>query len=383
MKSINLSLAAIAAMSMFSIANATSLSEALKSGKVSGDISVTYEKRSQDKELPKYYSDTEYSVGSIGLAYETAKFNNFSAVMGVRAYKVLFEDDKNFDSGKGKGDSSERFYEDGKNQTVELEKAYLAYDLDNLHIKAGRQFISTEWINKNQDAIRLDAKVLTNTDVEFIWTARQGRTFARDYSPMTDINTENENAGLYKLGLTQTFSDSLSAKAYALTAPSLKDIYGGKVTFKNDSFSTMVHYAQTNEDVKNTLDGDILELKASTTFAGVSATLGYIQTDKKAGFEAVAGETINPFEEGDQIYLEDAKTTYLMLSKSLSDVSFTALYGITEYGSLEKSEFNLWAAYPVSKNLSFNLGYAMTDEDSKDSNYTDLQQLNTTLSYNF
>lgn len=381
MKYINLSLAAIAAMSMFSIANATSLSEALKSGKVSGDISVTYEKRSQDKEISNYYSNTAYSVGSIGLAYESSKFNNFSAVIGFRAYKVLFEDDKT--SLSGKGDASERFYEvDGENKTVALEKGYLAYDLDNLHVKAGRQVISTEWINKTQDALRLDAKISDNTDVELIWTARHGRVSARDYRPLTEMN--KGNGGLYKLGITQALSDSISAKAYALTAPSLKDIYGGKVTFKNDSFTAMAHYAQTNEDVAGKLDGNILELKASTSLAGISATLAYVQTDKEAGFTHIAGETIIPFEEGDHMYLADAKTTYLMLSKSFADVSLTALYGITDYaGKYDKSEFNLWAAYPVSKNLSFNLGYAMTSEDSKDASYTDLQQLNTTLSYRF
>lgn len=224
MKTLKISLVTAFALSTFSInLSANTLEEALKNGKINGDVSITYESRKQDKEISAYYSDTAYSVGSIGLNYKSAQFYNFSVNIGLRGYKTLFEDDKNFRTAHGKGDASERFYKDGKNKSVDFETAYLAYDLENLHIKAGRQFISTEWINKTQDAISLYYD-LKDTNIEAIWTNRHGRVYARDYRPMTEVN--KGNAGLYKLAVTYNFIDSLSFKAYGLTAPSLKDIYG-------------------------------------------------------------------------------------------------------------------------------------------------------------
>ncbi len=386
MKTLKISLVTALALSAFSVSlSANTLEEALKNGKVSGDVSITYESRKQDKEISAYYSDTAYSVGSIGLNYKSAQFYNFSVNVGIRGYKTLFEDNKNFRTDHGKGDASERFYEDGKNRSVDFETAYLAYDLENLHIKAGRQFISTEWINKTQDAISLYYD-LKDTNIEAIWTNRHGRVYARDYRPMTEVN--KGNGGLYKLGVTHNLTDSLAVKAYGLTAPSLKEIYGGRITYKSSinevKFGSMVHYATTNEDEKKVEDSNILELKAFASLDGYTATLGYVQIDKDAAFNHIAGETIIPFEEGDQMFLKDAKTTYAMLSKSFGDVSLTALYGITDYeNKYDKDEFNLWVDYKVNKNLTLNLGYALTNEDSKDANTTDLNQLNATLVYSF
>lgn len=384
MKTISLSLVAFATISMSTVLNANTLSQALNDGKVSGDVGVTYESRNQDKEIGTYYKDTKYSVGSIGLNYKTADFNNFGTTIGVRAYKNLFEDDSHKLTGTGYGDASERFYETGNNKTVDLENAYISYDLDSLHIKAGRQLLSTEWINKTQDAISLYTS-LNNTDVEFIWTNRHGRVTARDYRPMTEVN--KGNGGLYKLGLTQHFNDSTWAKAYTLTAPSLKDIYGGKINYENNindiNFGAMAHYATTNENINGVDNSNIMEFTTFAKIAGIKATLGYVQVDEDAAFNHIAGETIIPFEEGDQMYLKDARTTYVMLNKNIADISLTALYGITKYEKNEKSEFNLWAAYELTKNLDLNIGYTITDEDNKDLGTTDLQQFNTTIAYKF
>ena len=379
MRKIKLSLVAMAAISISTLSSANTLSEALSNGKTTGDVSVTYESRKQDNEIGTYYSDTAYSVGSIGINYETATFNNFSANIGFRVYNVLYEEDEK--GAGGKGDASERFYQvDGKNKNTDLEKAYIAYDLDNVHVKLGRQVISTEWINKTQDALRANATFGGST-LEFIHSRRHGRVTSRDHRPLVEINPGN--GGLYKLDFAQKFNDSVSAKAYYVTASKLKDIQGGKINLKIGDVTTMAHYAATKEDVAGVKDSNILELKASTSFAGYSATLGYVKTDKDAAFNHIAGETIIPFEEGDQMYLKDAQTTYAMVSKNVSGVSLTGLYGVTKYGAYSKSEFDLWAGYEVAKNLNLNIGYTITAEDSDDAGTTDLNQLNFTLAYKF
>jgi len=383
MKKIRLSLVAMAALSITTISSANTLGEALSNGKTTGDVSITYEKRSMDKEIGTYYKDTAYSVGSFGINYKTASFNNFSANIGMRAYTTLYEaDDK---GAAGNGDASERFYElNGKNQDTDVEQAYIAYDLENVHVKFGRQFISTEWINKTQDAINVDAN-FGNSSLSLIHTQRQGRIYSRDHRPMAKINADK---GASKVAFTQKFNDAVSAKAYYFTAPDLKDITGAKVNLKVADVALMAHYAQTSEDVAGTEDSNILDLKASTNFSGYSATLGYVKVDEDAAFNHVAGETIIPFEEGDHMYLKNAKTTYAMVSKAVSDVSITGLYGITSYDSgannFSKSEFNLWLGYPMAKNFNLNVGYALINEDKDDSaTYTDIDQLNVTVAYKF
>lgn len=384
MKKISLSLVTIASISFMSTLSADTLSEALTNGNIQGDVSVTYETRHQDKQISTYYQNTAYSMGSVAFGYKTDSFYNFGLNVKARAYKALYQEDSNKPTWKGTGDASERFYETRHNRSIDLETAYLSYDIDNLKAKIGRQFLSTEWIDRTNDAISLFSS-FDNTDVEFIWTSKQGRVSNRDYRPLEQVNPSN--GGLYKLGVTQNFTDDISAKAYALTAPSLKDIYGGKLelgnSISNIDFGAMAHYATTNEDVENVKNSNVLELTTFASVSGFKGTVGFIKIDKNAEFKYIAGETINPFEEGDQVYLKDAKTTYLMLSKDIANINFTALYGITKYQEFKKSEFDLWAGYELVKDLNLNLGYTVTKEDKKDPNSTNLQQFNATIAYVF
>lgn len=151
MKKFNLSLIACSAISLFGTLNAATLSEALTSGKVSGDVSVQYESRNQDKEVSTYYSNTAYAMGSIGLNYDTKSYKNLSAHVGFRAYSVLFEDDKNFKTAHGIGDATERYY-DEKGLSA-LSKAYIQYNINSLNTKVGRQVLSTDWLTMLHDAV--------------------------------------------------------------------------------------------------------------------------------------------------------------------------------------------------------------------------------------
>jgi len=366
------------------------LSDALRDGKVSGDISVTYESRNQKDQLTTggwqdtYYADTAYSVGSVGLNYETGKFYDFSANIGFRAYATLWEQDKDFQTLHGTGDASERFYQDGDYRSM-VANAFLAYDANDVHVKAGRQILSTEWLTKYHDAATVYYTPTENAEIEMIWSKRRGRAYARDLRQMVKIN---DDKGIYKLGVSYKLSDEFKTKAYALSAPSAYDIYGAKVSFDSSAnditFGGLAHYMETNEKVLVN-DGNMIELTGYVGIAGYKTTLGFVKTDEDAGWgsAANAGDTVVPFEEGDQMYGPDAQTTYLMVSKSFSGVSLTGLYGITEYGQYEKSEFDVWAGYGFTKDLSLSIGFTMTDEDEKDNTTTDMTQLNATLTHKF
>lgn len=143
MKRLNLGLSFVAALSIYSTANAQSLADALTNGKISGEVTATY--------------------------------------------ATIFEDDDNSNTGTGNGDASGRFYETGTNKNIDIEELFLSYEPnDNFSIKTGRQFISSYCINKTNDAIKIDANI-ENTSLEAIWTLRNGRVYARDYRTVSKV----------------------------------------------------------------------------------------------------------------------------------------------------------------------------------------------------
>ena len=386
MKNLKLSMIAALAVGVCSVSSAESLQEALKNGKVSGEVTATYEQRDFDKVESKYYQNTGYSVGSFALKYETGTWNNLSLTSKFRAYKTIFEDDKNSTTSHGTGDATERFYADGKNKTIEAEELYLTYTpKKNISVKAGRQFISSHWVNKTNDAIKIDTS-FGDTSIEAIWAMRHGRVYSRDYRPMTRTN---EKKGVYQVALTHKFNDTFSATAYDYVVPTEGSIYGGKLNVKVGEISLGAHYAQEKDEKSNPKESNLLHLTASTKIAGFAPYFGYIKVDDEDAFPGwtPSGETIDPMEEGDYIYKKGAETIYLGVSKSFGDLSATLLYGMTEYlddsnKKQDMDETTLWLAYPLTKNLKANLGYTIVNE-AEENTHGDYDQLNTTLTYTF
>ncbi len=352
------------------------LEEAFKAGTVSGDVSITFESRSQDQEINAYYSDTAYSVGSVGLEYKTGDFRGFSAAFGARGYRPLWEDES--------GDAKERF----NDNDILISNAYVAFDNNIFHVKAGRQQLFTDWIKRTLDAVSVYANPVENLEVEVLWANKIGRVDNRN--AIDSYDTGIDDKGVYKYALAYTFNDMFNAKVFGKTVPDHHDLYGGLVNVDAGNFGGRVQYIETSEEVLAD-DGEMLEVKAYAKFAGATATLGYIKTGDDVGWGSAAahGELVVPFEEGDQVYntAGSSETTYLMLSRSFSGVSLTALYGITDYEKAnvgyDKSELDIWAGYDITKNLNMAVGFTVTDEDTKDVATTDLTQLNATFAYKF
>lgn len=133
--------------------DSASLEEAFKNGKASGDISAYYENRHVDNgEKSIYFNNTAWAVGSVGLKYETDYFKGFKAAVGFRGATPVYEDDKNFDTGHGNGDSTERIYDNSRYLLSDLYLEYSAYDTI---IRVGRQDMgwgNVDWITKTNDA---------------------------------------------------------------------------------------------------------------------------------------------------------------------------------------------------------------------------------------
>ena len=386
MKFIKFSVITIAIIAISSSLSATSLSEALIEGKVTGDISITYEQRNVDKEISKYYQDTAYSVGSIGLDYKSGSYNNLSTEIGLRAYTNIWEEDSNSVTARGIGDSSERFYD--KARKIMLSKAFIAYDKNDTHFKVGRQSLSTEWMGKIQDAVSLYTSPIENSKLEMIWSKKMGRVYSREFR---DFNDLNENKGVYKAGFEYKFNEHVKTKTYYMTSPDKYNLVGGRInldgTFGDAKIGSLIHVIETNEKISDVADGKMLEVKLYANYAGYSATLGYVKTGEENGWGSAntAGEQIVQFEEGDGMYYADAETIYFSVNKQVGPINITALYGEMEYtkNNYKEKEFDLWAGYNISKNLTLNAGFTVTNTDDKDAGTTDLTQLNTTLVYKF
>lgn len=375
--------------------------------------------RDQDKpdSAAVYYNDSAYAVGSAELIYKTDKFYDFSLAYGLRGYRVLWEDDTTSASGygavAGTGDASSRFFNINSGEIAVTTNAYLAYDTDKVHVKAGRQELNTEWMDEHHDAVSIYANPTEKLEIELIWSQSHYRMWSRELfygatinSVSGDINSEDKNAGLYKIGLTYKIADSLKVKAYALTAPEYYSVYGGKVTLDKKvgdvSYGGFAHYMQTAEETTRAIyggnadkdSGSLIDVKAYVGIAGYTAALGYIKTGEDAGWgSAVAGgENVDPFEEGDSLYTIDNRTTYVTLSKTIAGVSLSGIYGISDFrwakGGTEysKSEFCLWAGYDITKQLNLSAILTLNDVDDKviaDTKERDMTQISTTLVYKF
>jgi len=385
-KLVKLSLAASMLLSTNLVAD--SLSEALTSGKVSGDVSVRYESRDFDTEIGTYYQNTAYLVPSMGLNYDSAAYNGFSFSAGFRAYATLWEDDDNSVTNYGRGDAEDRI--GGTSGNDQISKLYVQYQNGGFTAQIGRKDLpwgTKDWLSKINDGVFLEYEN-DGLLLEALYTQRRGRVYAHELFPMAKVNNDD---GLYHTAATYSFNDNYKAKAYYIEAPDSHSTFGGKFmanqSYDNGlSLNGMVHYMKTSEDVLAN-DTDLQEVTVGGSYAGYSVTLGYMQNDENNGFGSAdnAGDIVVPFEEGDTMYAADATTFYGMISKSVYDISLTALYGVTEYGAqdYESSEFNIWAGYNFTEALSLNISYAVTSEDSNDPAYSDMEQVGATLAYSF
>ena len=114
----------------------SSLEAAFASGQASGDISI-YSNRIDKK---GGNADSGYTAGTVGVAYETGSFHDFSAKAGFRAGHK-FEEVENDDY---KGDFE---------QNSVMNEAFVKYEVESFALTAGRQEIDLEWIGDFNEAI--------------------------------------------------------------------------------------------------------------------------------------------------------------------------------------------------------------------------------------
>lgn len=378
----------VLALVLCGVANANTLEEAFKNGKTSGDISAYYEaRRVNSGQKSVYYNDTSWAVGSVGLNYQTDDFRNFKFGVGFRGAVPFYEKDKNYDTGHGKGDSTERFYE--HNRAV-VSNLYLQYNAYDTLIKVGRQNMSFDWVSKINDGVSIINNSFANLTLDAFYTKSRGKAQVNE---MIKIKKINENRGLFGAGAGYKFDSGFGIRAYAMYADELFFGSGAKISYDkilsdNLSFGGFLHYAKSSE--KKLDDGLAFEALSYVKFSDIKLSLGYAQSGKKNGWGSfnIAGDKIVQFEEGDVMYERDAKTYYAMVSTKIQNLDISAIYGATSYKikggdntKYTQDEVSLWLNYPILKDLSV---FATFDKTFKaQPYYPSLTQLSLGLSYSF
>jgi len=356
---------AAAILSTGAMAESKSIKEAFENGKTSGDISVFHKSVSKNGAN----KDSAYTMGSIGLNYETDTFNGFKGNLGFRT-NHKFSEKENTD------------YDETTKTVMSL--ANISYTNGDATIIAGRQEIDLEWIGDFHEAV---VGVFTYVPDTTIVVAHTERFMAVDddggLDKMADIGTNNDGANVIDVkyeGIANTVINP-----YFMDAKDTFSAYGLKATTTVSNIDLTAHYAATSEDVSGTKDGSIAHVEVGTTVSNIGLTAGYITTDKNGGIGSLdtLGENIAPTKDIDSsVYGVDADTFYGKISTEISSVSLSALYTSTTHGAANNkdSELLIKAGTEVAENLEVNFLFsAASYENSNDD--TDRVQVMATYSF--
>jgi hypothetical protein len=348
---------------------ADSIDSAFKEGKASGSINLYTV--SQDNKAGN--ADSAFSSGDIEVSYETGIFNGFSG-------KVSFIGAHVFDE-KNTGDA-----DDIASKSL-LSEANLKYSMEGASVTVGRQAVDLEWMGDYHEAVVAAITAVPDTTIVLGYTDKMAVAGVDEVSE--NFSKVNGTDGAYVLDIKYAGIEGVELNPYFYTAPDAFDFYGLKATYSSDMFGGTAHYASSDVDkawgtTNSKEDGSIGHVELNTTLAGISAALGYIKTDKNGGVGAMdsLGDNISPFEDGNQVYEADAKTTYGSLGYSVVGIDLGALYGQTTYGTADdkEKELNLTVGHSFTDSLSASLLYADIKAESSSDDYN---KVLATVSYTF
>ncbi len=361
MKKIYISTIAAALLSTGALADSSSVKEAFANGKVSGDITLFGESINNSGST----KDARYTMGSVGVSYETDSISGFKGAIGFRANHKISENE-------------DSVYDESKPKSV-FDTANVSYSTDKATIIVGRQAIDLEWMGDYHEAVVAALTYVPDTTIVLGHTQRFMEADAdAALNEMGDIGKDGANV----IDVKYTGIKGTTINPYFMDAKDLFSAYGLKVTSGISGIDLTAHYAGTSEDDATKKDGSIAHLEVGTTVSDITLAAGYITTDKQGGAQSLTtlGENIDPFENGGATYAADSDTYYVSAAAEISSVSLSAFYGSSTYGSTTDSEIILTAGTTVAENLSLNLLVASTNnEDST----TDKDEVSLTVAYSF
>ncbi|NLM98460.1 MAG: porin [Campylobacteraceae bacterium] len=351
-----------------SLLSANTLEEALSSGSFEGEIAAYTEYKDN-----KVDENSAFSMGYLNLMYQSGYFHGFNTTVGFRANSKLNE--------KHKGD-----YDGGESlPKALLHTANISYNHDLFDFTIGRGELDYEWATDFHEGAILRLKPLQDLILS-VGHSRKVATVDED-EPMTNFERFNKKDGLWFFDLTYDGIEDSTINLYSYSVNNIASWYGGGFWYDNEFFGFTAKGAVSDEKkYGQEHDGHIYNLELRGKLDDFVLSGGYIATDKKGGVGSmeIAGESINPLDEGDKVYEADAKTYYIGAEYEYGDFSFETIYAHTKFKDEElkkkEKEFNFIAEYEIVKNLNIGALYAKIKSDEKDESYS---KYSLNLRYNF
>jgi len=357
-------------LSGLSLSASDSLANALKNGKLNGELKAIY------YDVDKGNINKEESILSLGvmLKYVSKPFYGFSLAARFQASSSPWANDK-----------EKNFYKsDLYGPGAVLEEAYIKYQYRKSNVKAGRQFIQTPLLAGNGSRIvhesfegyTADIKELSNTriflgyvDKYLTRTNFQGANggsigsfkkkifmYGANYKyKMDDLWTVLvKNQSIKGLSLTGQYLRVQDA-TIAVTGAKQGDITVGllqaEYKFKLSGFGVLagIQYGSSNVDKDNSRSGDLVGFKLGTKYQGLMASLGYVVDSSSKGMLSGVGISSNWAYAGDIIGLES-------YNKDVDALSLNLKYNFKKQGMKNLMMLGRYTRYNNGSNAAFNGG---------------------------
>lgn len=357
MKTFNLSIAALATISIVSTSSADSLSESFKNGKISGVMQAYHFTRNSD-------TGNDYGITTLGLdlSYETALYNGFGLKGTFQAAASPWADD----------DAKNARYWDMYGSGAQLSEIYLSYSTGNTKAQIGRMYMSTHLLAGSGSRVNKEAVqglIVTNSDlpdttvtVAYVnkfqartevgpgWatTAQKGE-FGTFKKQTTGFISKPFEDGAYTIDVTNKSIENVTlAAAYLNVVDVLKTAYV-EAGYRQDSFglSAQHYYSELDSADNASLTG----IKADVTLASVNLLAAYTTVGEVSVVPGLGNG---------------------------ADYAYTWSEAFANQYRANQDSYKLAASYKINTNTNVGASYVLEDGKTYDNVYTAI-----TGSYNF
>ncbi|GLS82819.1 alginate export family protein [Paraferrimonas haliotis] len=271
--------AALVGFSAPTLAEATSVTEALTQGSVKGDVRLRFEGVSQDNDL----KDAQALTIRTRLGYTTADFSGFSAMVEFEDSRPAFGVNNYNDTING--DTHYSVIADPK--VTEVDQAFVQYKNDMLLGRVGRQVLAIDnqrfighvgWRQDRQtfDAANLVVTPIKDLSLQYAYITKRNRIFAdvkdvdsKDHVLNASYNTPFGKVSGYGYLLEEDKAMKNGLDTYGVRFAGAQDLDAFKLGYQAE-------YAQQKSTMDTmSYDANYYFLEAKAGFKPVSVALGY------------------------------------------------------------------------------------------------------------
>ena len=383
---------AASAVATQAMAEATSIAEAITSGKAYGDFRLRYEGVEQDNAL----DDADALTLRSKLGYTTGTINGFSATLEVEDSRVVagVED---FNAAGLNNNGTYSVVADP--EVTEVDQAFIQYKSDSVTVKAGRQVVTYDghrfvghvgWRQDRQtfDGVTLAASPIKGLSLNYAFLDERNRIFADE----RDVDSSDHLINVSY----QTPIGKLVGYGYLLEDEDTDmelDTWGASLTGSADvSDSAKLLYAlefatQETEGGATDYDADYTLIEAGVAFSGITAKIGYEvlgSDDGMYGFSTPLA-TLHKFNGWADQFLgtpaQGLKDMYFSVGGKVAGGKWTIVYH--DYEADEDTatiddlgdELNISYARPFGKNYYAGIKYADYDAGDAAAGKVDTEKL--------